>query len=332
MGDVDKVKGTFVPAVFVRELGPAAGMLLAQIVYWHTKADKGKSRFIVHRHGYRFLAHSYEQLAVETGLSVQSIKSLMRRLKTDGIIRVEQHRFDNIVPCHIRFREDCPDWVGEGLPPGWSLSDLLGMAENANPYKGETELKTHKDCSAPSAPPFTKGNEKIKKGNIPAVEPDTGGEGEVRPVQLADTFRASWEVKYPTDTLLPFGMKDFGQFANIIEKCPPGQAANVVDHAVRHWGDFISHASAAEGAFNLPQRPTVGHLLKFLGSAVNVYWEHLKYAELSAKKKELASAKKMMPCPTKPPTPEPEVDDADKPATLDEVAKMWGHAVGAALH
>lgn len=320
--------GAYVPAVYARNLGPSAAILLGQIVFWHAKLNDGKNRYIVPREGFRWLAHTHQQLADETGLSVQSVKGGIRRLKAKGIIHSEQHIYRNIVPCHIRFREDCPDWVGEGLPPEWSIGRLLGLAENDNPYlKGETNFKTKVRHSAPSAPPSTKFIEKKKQGDMPADKPGIGEDKKVGPGVLADIFRAAWAAEYPTVTLVPFDTKDLGQFKNIIEKCPPGQAIEVVDHAVRHWGDFISHAVAMQGAFNLPQRPSVGHLLRFVGSAVNVYREHLKFAELLAKKKELASAKKVMACATKPQTPEPEVDKADKPATLEEVAKILGYEV-----
>lgn len=122
----------------------------------------------------------------------------MSRLKSEHIISVEQHIFGNIVPCHIRFHEECPDWVGEGLPPGWTLNDLLGMAENANPFKEETKLKTKKEYSVLCTPPSTKFHEKKNKDQTPATEPCTAKVGDLGPVALGDIFREAWQDEYPT--------------------------------------------------------------------------------------------------------------------------------------
>jgi hypothetical protein len=100
-----------------------------------------------------------------------------------------------------------------------------------------------------------------------------------------------------------------GQFKNLLQRCPVGEAAAVVDYTVTHWDVFCSYAVGQEGAFKLPGMPHVGTLLRFVQSAVHLYHDHRK-SPAKAAPEEL-----VLPVPDELLEPV-----GGKPATLEEVA------------
>ena len=118
--------------------------------------------------------------------------------------------------------------------------------------------------------------------------------------------------------LPPFGPKELGQFKNLIEKCPPGLAPEVVDYAVKHWSEFCGEASAMEGAFKLPQLPTVGTLLRFAQSAATSYLDNAKAAEAAANQKAAMAAKQSVPYPSTSSIMQPTMESGAKPVHPDD--------------
>jgi hypothetical protein len=47
----------------------------------------------------------------------------------------------------------------------------------------------------------------------------------------------------------------------------------VVRYAIKHWSQFTARAKSEEGAYGMPDRPTVDFLQKFIRVAVNLYLE-----------------------------------------------------------
>ena len=66
--------------------------------------------------------------------------------------------------------------------------------------------------------------------------------------------------------------KERGQMRRFREACPPCAAAPVLEACVRNWPVFGAMAKSDAGAWDLPARPTVGFILKFVGVAVN-FWQ-----------------------------------------------------------
>jgi hypothetical protein len=74
------------------------------------------------------------------------------------------------------------------------------------------------------------------------------------------------------------------------EACPPGTAAPVLDACLREWALFGAMAKSNAAAWDVPSRPTVAVLLKFVDIAVN-FWEAQTKPKISASPK---------PAPSKP--------------------------------
>lgn len=268
-------QGVFVPAHYVQALGPAAGILLAQIVYWHTKASGGQNPYIVEGWGHRWLARSRFQLQLETGLPPSQLKYALKALSAEQIIVVEQHLFGNKNISHIRLGPDGHNWVGAELPPETAYSPQPEMAETANSIKNKTTLETEVECGVPCTHGFSgkKPKEKKKKKyGFQSAGPALPSEL-VSATQLEQVYRTAFAEAYEEEYLPPFGPKELGQISQLAAKCPPHTAQAVIDYAVRNWQVVSSVAVSHQGAFNIPALPTVGFMLSMVQSMVNGYRE-----------------------------------------------------------
>lgn len=303
-------------------LGHQAASVLGQIRYWLYKANNGTNRYVVERFGDRWLAHSREQLGQETGLTRSQMRRAIERLKQHGFIAVGQHLYRGKNVSHFRAAKE-GHLAEKGLikmaqydPPEVDSDSHLGLALTDQLIKGENNLETEGEYGAPNAP--TSFGKKIKKNEGEEEEEEEGEtclpSGEIKPSELGAVFRDAWHGANP-DTYLPeFNAKQMGQFKSLLQRCPVGEAAAIVDHSVRQWDVFCSYAISTEGAFNLPTIPHVGSLLRFVQSAVNLYRDHRKSLAKPAPKKFI------------PPAPEKAAEpDGDKAATLEEVAAILGH-------
>ncbi|MGI8706488.1 MAG: hypothetical protein ACR2JJ_12000 [Sphingomicrobium sp.] len=295
-------KGAWVPAHYVQAFGPAAGILLGQIAYWHTKAKGGQNVYIVEKWGHRWLARSREQLQLETGLSASQVKSALKVLSTEQIIVVEQHLFGNKNISHIRLGADGPNWVGAELPPEAACSSQPEMAETANSIKSKTTLETKGEYGVPCTHVFSGNKEKGKKDKKHGVQ-EAGPAHASEPIsatQLEEVYRTAFSEAYENEYLPPFGPKELGQISQLAAKCQPGTAPAVIDYAVRNWDLVTSIAASHQSAFNTPTMPSVGFMLAMVQSMVNGYL----YAQ---KAPEPKTRKPFMPPPSAPPSkPKPE--------------------------
>ena len=316
---VSNLKGVLVPAQYVRAFGPAAGILLGQIAYWHTKAKAGQSGYIVKRWGHRWLARSRHQLQFETGLTASQLKSALKVLSTEQIIIVEQHLFGNKNISHIRFGPEGHNWVGEMLPLEEADLHQTEMAKFASSIKNEISLEINGESGVPCTHALSGKKEEKKEKQNQETETAclTPSSVSVSAKQLEQIYRTAFEETYKEEYLAPFGPKELGQIKQFAAKCPPGAAQAVLDYAVRHWPVVSNLAASAQGAYNIPSRPTVGFMLWSVQSMVNGYRDA----------KKPAKPKKFIP--PKPPAsiPPPVVHPDDMPVTdLDTVAKMLGIA------
>jgi hypothetical protein len=83
----------------------AAGVLLAQILYWFRPGKDGKLKVQIQRKGKYWLAKSREGWRLETGLSFKQLKSAMDRLISLGIVQTERHRFAGKVCVFVHLNE-----------------------------------------------------------------------------------------------------------------------------------------------------------------------------------------------------------------------------------
>ena len=114
--------------------------------------------------------------------------------------------------------------------------------------------------------------------------------------------------------------KERGQMSNFRKICPPGAAPAVLEACLNDWALFATMAKANAGAWDLPARPTVGFLFKFVGVAVNLW---------------LSKTKKAPPKPKASPPPNPQQSPAastvkppgEESASLETVmAAAFGHS------
>jgi hypothetical protein len=101
--DLDKV--AYSPS-YARIAGSlAAGLLLAQIIYWFRPGKTGLTKLRVVRKNKLWLAKSREEWCTETGLSLKQVKGALNRLITLGLIGTERHLFAGKVTVHVFLNE-----------------------------------------------------------------------------------------------------------------------------------------------------------------------------------------------------------------------------------
>jgi hypothetical protein len=279
-----------------KALGHQAASVLGQIRYWLYKAKNGANTYVVERFGDRWLAHSREQLGQETGLTSSQMRRAIERLKKHGFIAVEQHLFQGKNVSHFRaaneghLAENGSIKMAQHVPPEVDSDSHPELDSDDQLIKKEINLEIEGDYGAPNAPMLL--GKKNKKNEEEEEEGGGGGEtapfsGEITPSKLSAVFRDAWHDAHPDDYLPEFGAKQMGQFKSLLQRCPVGEAAAVVDHSVRQWGAFCSYAASREGAFNLPTVPNVGSLVRFVQSAVNLYHDDRKWHAKAAAKKHI---------------------------------------------
>ena len=81
-------KGVFVPLVLGYPLCKNGNemLVLAQLVYWVGRTEKGKIRARIHEDGYHWVAKTYEELADETGLAARQVRHAVRGLVKRGVL------------------------------------------------------------------------------------------------------------------------------------------------------------------------------------------------------------------------------------------------------
>jgi hypothetical protein len=110
-----------------------------------------------------------------------------------------------------------------------------------------------------------------------------------------------------------FGGKERGQLNHLIKIWPAGEAPAILEYTMSNWGDFTSEARSAYSAWDLPEMPEIGFLVKYESVAVTLYLKSTAKAAKAAKAKDAAAK------------PEPVQSIAqpkhvkEKPATFEEI-------------
>lgn len=304
----------------IRSYGPAAAVLIAQIDYWLTKAAAGRSRFVVDR-GSKWVALSREKLKQETGLTDQQIRTALSKLRSSGVLRSERHLFQNKTIAHfqIDYRRliNHSDSV-EKTTTGEGQIHTTGEGQKTPTiYKTKDLSKNKKDYGSVKTEQFREEKDMGSVNDILAGKLMHKGEtikpeDAVKPTQLAEVFRNAWAEMYPENFLPSFTAKHLGQLGQIKTKVPKGKVGEIIDHAVRNWEDVVSTAKAQQSAFNCPQLPDLGFIMKFAQSAT-ASWKDALPMQLTA-----------LPKPRKDFTPEKPLKTAPKGemASLEEVEKL----------
>lgn len=118
-----------------------------------------------------------------------------------------------------------------------------------------------------------------------------------------------------------------GQLKSFTDRCPPGEAAFVLQYALANWIEFTAHVKSAAGLYSTPYEPEIGFLLKYVNLAVR--------CDMEARKRELRvrEANKTLPKPVPAPEPieleapnPPQPEEHLQPATLEELIAILREA------
>jgi len=97
----------------------------------------------------------------------------------------------------------------------------------------------------------------------------------------------------------------------------------VLEYCLGNWEDFVRRAKREAGAFNLPEKPTLGFLVKFVGIAVTD-WQ-AESAEIARRAERAAERAKAARTPVQSvAAPAPPRAPAERRATKEEVFASLG--------
>lgn len=124
-GALASTAGVFVRLTYIdaaKDL--AAGVLLSQIVYWHSPDAQNESKLTVEHDGHLWLAKGYEDWWKECRISGDAARRLLQKLTDSGLIHTEVRKFRGAPTCHIRLDHDgmeaamaAVDRDADGVPP-----------------------------------------------------------------------------------------------------------------------------------------------------------------------------------------------------------------------
>jgi hypothetical protein len=270
-----------------------AALLLMRILFWMPKAT-------VRHKGHTFVAKSRQEWAAEAGISFDQCKRGFVELRRLGLVATEQHKFFGRNITHVRLTGRAlalllpPGVRGGSAPPKWRKPARPERCTSAPlSIQGDTykERQQEEDCvlAHATAPNEDSGQEDAGakcKNNTPTpgglVEPEIPPKSKPEST-CADSAKPDsvpvleqiWQ-EIVADTYGGFvpnwTNKERRQMRHFRDACPPGAAAPVLETCLRDWALFGVMAKSNAGAWDLPTRPTVAFLLKFVGVAVN-FWQ-----------------------------------------------------------
>ena len=97
-----RVIGVRVELIRAMEGDVLTGMLLSQIIYWHTPAHDGSSKLKVQQEGQLWLAKSYKEWHEEIQFSKKQTHRCLMLLESMGIIKLRIFKFNNAPTMHIQ--------------------------------------------------------------------------------------------------------------------------------------------------------------------------------------------------------------------------------------
>ena len=79
-----------------------AGLLLSQIVFWHTPNKQGKSKLRIYRDGEYWIAKTREEWEQDTTINARRVDRLIDKLVDLGLLIKANYRFNGIKKRHVR--------------------------------------------------------------------------------------------------------------------------------------------------------------------------------------------------------------------------------------
>jgi len=97
-------------------------------------------------------------------------------------------------------------------------------------------------------------------------------------VKAVNQFWILWlrlhEENWPGYWVKPWTMDDKGKATHLIKTVPSDVLVQALENAIGNWGQFIGFVERETTAFNLPEKPDIGFLVKYAGSLVNFETEY----------------------------------------------------------
>jgi hypothetical protein len=106
-----------------------AAIVLARILYWYGDSRRdNRTRLRARQEGHLCLAKTHQQLATETGLSMNQVRQAIKQLCDDNVIRTNVHIFRGVRTLHIFVNR-------EAFLTRWRDADELRLEKWANRHR-----------------------------------------------------------------------------------------------------------------------------------------------------------------------------------------------------
>ena len=118
----------------------------------------------------------------------------------------------------------------------------------------------------------------------------------------------------------PLTAKQRGQLKLFRSKCPDGIAEKVLRHTIERWTEFIKRVEMDAGVKALPAKPNIDFLLKYAGTAVNLFLLAQKEPEVTQEATVGQTAANAVQLTAK----QPEKSEEEKPGSTEELVAIIG--------
>jgi DNA-binding transcriptional regulator YhcF (GntR family) len=304
-------------------LSKNAAIMIGQISFWHPKAKAEWG-------GLSWWAHTHHGMAQNTGLSVHQVRRALAELKQRGLVVTEQHKFGVGFDCKAQtFVRPLVTLLGQGCETQVAQNCETQVVQKCKTLKSTDETtEEHTESSVHSHATSDPGLYEEIPGETCMVAPKPRAKtvAEVlmsspkilkKPpaVSIADRWR-DVVIEVHGGYFVPLTMKQRGQLKHLRKVCPPGKAADIVEHALRNWLEFVTAAEDDAGAYNTPAQPSIAFLVKYVAVAVQLIAP--KPVPMGFQPKPKIEVK----LTAKPPVP------GSEKATLEEVLAIMADPVG----
>lgn len=273
-------------------VGLEASLLLAQVAYWFKPSKTGKSKLRVKREGKLWIAKSHEAWQREVNLSPWGVRCALRTLVRDGYVERRKWFFSGKTVLHIHLTEKGRRLLITARASGEFL--LTGQVNSSQPYTEELQTEELQVNSSEANASLILEEKKMtltiksKDGKTKVINPLEGksvldvlkekaivGKKHVPKSNTVDGLVATWVTVvpecFPKSKFISITVEQKGMFKHFLDKCPNGEAVLVLEYTIRNWGKFVFQAEKSYSAYKVPALPSIGHVLKYIGAAVNLY-------------------------------------------------------------
>ena len=257
-----------------------ATILLQRIHYW---CQNGKGR---QHDGLKWVVNTYEQWAVETGLTMEQVKYALGLLRQAHLITTVVVRGWAGTHLHVRETQRTevlasgnePPTLGEIPTDGQGISHLQEQGEE---YQGETQgeelsegpaVLSQEASGEPDKSPG-KETEMIKVKSVNEVQAAVKTKEFHHKPDSLKALEARWRKHIVAEggVAMNFTAKQYAQLKGFQKACGALSAEEALTYVLDHWAHFTARAKTATGLTTAPSEPHCGFLLQHVGIAVSYY-------------------------------------------------------------